>query len=142
MYRFKNKIGQLIYKNDRNLDVKTMKKLLLALFCSVPTFVFANDLMQFEGQCFVVDQNNTVENCTIVVGNDGKDTFSALKMSNHIFMIQTPLNCAGTIGCKAKLGTGKADLKTAKFYVRDGKTQKITNEAKENDWGCFKQCKT
>ncbi len=116
-----------------------MKKVLLGMLLSLPMSVFANEIMQFEGQCFVVDQASKVEKCSIFMWNDGKNAMSVLKMAKAAYYTENSLDCAGQPGCKSRLGTSESTLQSAKYYIRDGKTKQITTTAKENDWGCFKQ---
>jgi hypothetical protein len=125
----------IFIKNKR----KTMKKIFLSLILSLPSLAFANDLMSFDAECFVVDGKNKTEQCTFITGNDGTHVLSALELKNAVYFTKTPLDCVGQIGCQALLGTDEKHLNKAEFYVRDGKTKKVVNEAKLDDWGCYKQ---
>lgn len=116
-----------------------MKKLLLTLLLGFPATVFANELMSFDAECFVVDGKNKTEACTFITGNDGTDVISALQTETAVYFTKTPLDCVGQIGCKALLGTTEDNLEKAEFYVRNGKSKKVVNEAKLEDWGCYKQ---
>ena len=119
--------------------MRTMKKVLLGMLLSLPMSVFANEIMQFEGQCFVVDKDSKVEKCSMYVGNDDKNVMSVLKMATAVYYTENSLYCVVQPDCKSRLGTSESTLQSAKYYIRDGKTKQITTTAKENDWGCFKQ---
>ena len=111
-----------------------MKKVLLGMLLSLPMSVFANEIMQFEGQCFVVDKDSKVEKCSMYVGNDDKNVMSVLKMATAVYYTENSLYCVVQPDCKSRLGTSESTLQSAKYYIRDGKTKQITTTAKENDW--------
>lgn len=131
-----------------------MKKILLSLLLLFPVLSHANDVMAFDGECYVQGKDSTAKTCQIAITSENGSSYQMLQLDKKYYLEQgpngellnldkanyvseTPSDCYST--CDSKVGTSVNKLKNAKRFFRDYKTKKIVTEIKDGDWICNKQ---
>ena len=115
-----------------------MKKIILSIFLLFPAISFANEDMDFDGECYVQGKDNSEQTCKIAITRENNFNYELLKLDKADYVIETPDGCYDD-SCKAKLGTAMDNLKSAKRLFRDYQSKKVVNEVNDFDWVCTKQ---
>lgn len=115
-----------------------MKKIILSIFLLFPAISFANEDMDFDGECYVQGKDNSERTCKISITRENNLNYELLKLDKTEYVIETSDNCDED-SCKARLGTTMDNLKSAKRLFRDYQSKKVVNEVNDFDWVCTKQ---